>query len=193
MTREQLGVAALAVIGEVGATGVTRAAVAERAGVSARATYRLAPSTDDLISVAVTEWQRRWAPPTDTGDWRADFVRWGEDCLAHMRDYPGLVAASLQMRPERIDDGGTPTVTAAVDLLVRRAGLSTEAAIDACGVLNMHCLAWELTLAAQDNLGPAVDSEIIEQHREFRARGFRRGLRWIVDGIAADAGGDEEQ
>ncbi|MEM9608891.1 MAG: hypothetical protein AAGA99_15825 [Actinomycetota bacterium] len=187
LTRQDLGAAALAVVAEVGASALTRAAAAERAGVSVRSTYRLAPAMDDLVAAAVTEWQRAWLPPTDTGDWQGDLTRWAEECLAHMRAYPGLVAASLRMRPEHVEDAATPTVMGAIDLLVRGAGLGVEEAADACGVLNMHCLAWELTLDAQDNLSDAVDPRMYEQHLEFRDRGFHRGLRWLIAGIAADA------
>ncbi|MEM9134241.1 MAG: helix-turn-helix domain-containing protein [Actinomycetota bacterium] len=186
LTWSRLGEAAIEVVAAHGVEGLTRGAVAERAGVSARATYRLAPSTDDLISAAVTEWQRRWQPPPDTGDWVDDLIEWSEATLAHMRAHSGLVAASLRMRPTRLDEEGTPVMMAATRLLVQGAGVSPEVAGDACGVLSMHCLAWELTLDARMAQSADLDPEMVAQHEAFMKRGFRRGLTWILDGVRAE-------
>lgn len=171
-----------------GVAALTRAAVAGEAGVSTRATYRLAQTTDDLVALAVNEWQRAWAPPTDTGEWRADLVAWCEDTLAHMRDHRGLVAASQQISPARLTDAGRPVVDAAAALLVTRAGVDDGVALDVVGVLGMHCLAWELTISSAEarftERSPGPDS--VTEHLAFLERGFRRGIGWILDGAVAD-------
>ncbi|MEM1333018.1 MAG: hypothetical protein AAGG08_06115, partial [Actinomycetota bacterium] len=113
LTGERLGAAVLAVIAEVGVAGLTRATAAASAGVSARATYRLAPGTDDLIALAVNEWQRAWSPPLDGADWRASLMDWCEVTLDHMTAHPGLVAASRRIRSSHLADTGRPTVEAA--------------------------------------------------------------------------------
>ncbi|MEL6894045.1 MAG: helix-turn-helix domain-containing protein [Actinomycetota bacterium] len=188
LTDERLGDAALSVIRTHGADGLTRALVAEAAGVSARATYRLTPSTDDLVALAVNEWQRRWQPPTDTGEWKQDLLDWCEATLAHMRAFPGLVARSRQIQSDRLAGVGEATVHSAVDLLVTRAGLEAATALDVVGVLGMHCLAWELTMSSSKRLAAtSMDEAMVADHLAFLERGFRQGVGWILDGATSSA------
>ena len=190
LTDERLGAAALAVIREQGAEGLTRARAAELAGVSARATYRLAPSADDLVALAVNEWQRGWAPPSDTGRWKQDLIDWCDATLAHMRAHPGLVPASRQIRSDRLSDAGGPTVQRAAGLLTTHAGLDESTAMDVIGVLGMHCLAWELTISASERLAEmSMDPSLVAEHIAFLERGFHRGIGWILDGVTSDQRG----
>ncbi|MEM7323806.1 MAG: helix-turn-helix domain-containing protein, partial [Actinomycetota bacterium] len=174
LTPARVATAALSVIGSVGADQLTRALVAEELGVSTRALYRLAPSTDHLLAAAGAEWQERWSPPPDTGDWVGDLRLWCQQTLSHASAYPGLPAATQRLPVELLEDRTEPVVRSVIGLLERN-GFDTATAMDVFGVLSMHCLGWALVFppGREPPVPEAADTvPWLEEHLDFRQRGF---------------------
>ncbi|MEM8902673.1 MAG: hypothetical protein AAGF02_03130 [Actinomycetota bacterium] len=173
--------AAVDVVAEVGVDGMTRALVADRLGVSSRALYRLAPTSEALLICAIGEWQRRWFPPDDTGDWVDDLQRWAEATLDHMSRHRGLVVASMQV--EAPEEPVRHVMEGGIDLIVRRAGVDPTAAAEFFSLLGMHCIGWHVVFPP-DRPTPADPGA--DAHVDFRRRGFRRGLDLLLRGFAAE-------
>ncbi|MEM8925496.1 MAG: helix-turn-helix domain-containing protein [Actinomycetota bacterium] len=185
LTAERMAEAALAVVGANGADALTRRLVADELGVSVRALYRLAPTTEHLLAAAGARWQETWPPPPDTGDWAADLRLWCQWTLTHASAYAGLTTATRRVPPELIEDRSEPVVTAVLRLL-ERAGFDRATAIDLFGVLSMHCLGWAVVFPPDldpPTLDPSVEVPWLAEHLDFRQRGFLVGLDVLLDGM----------
>ncbi|MEM7342108.1 MAG: TetR family transcriptional regulator [Actinomycetota bacterium] len=187
LTGELIGTATLAVIRANGTDQLTRQRVADELAVSARALYRLAPSTDHLLAAAGAQWQQQWPPPPDTGDWAADLRLWSQTTLAHARAYPGLPAATQRLPIELLEDRSEAVVTAVIGVLMR-AGFDQPAAMDAFGVLSMHCLGWAAVFTPEVASSTPDEADAVpwlEEHLDFRQRGFLVGLDLLLAGLGA--------
>lgn len=185
LTLERVADAALTAIEAHGADRLTRPLVADELGVSVRALYRLAPTTEHLLAAAGARWQETWPPPPDTGDWEADLRRWCQSTLTHAGAYPGLTAATQRLPLELVEDRSEPVVTAVLALL-ERAGFDRATAMDLFGVLSMHCLGWAVVFPSdldRPTPDPADEVPWLAEHLDFRRRGFLVGLDLLLDGM----------
>ena len=180
LTLGSIAHAALEAIARAGVDALSRAEVADVLGVSVRSLYRLTPTVDHLIAAAAVEWQRRWMPPPDTGDWVNDLKRWCVASRAHVQMYPGLSAALQRLPPDLVGDA-TDTVVHAVVARLEDAGFDASEARALFGVLSMYAVGW--AVAAPVGAGSKVAVSVAGRHSSDE--GFELGLDLLLEGIAA--------
>ncbi|MCI3933827.1 TetR/AcrR family transcriptional regulator [Streptomyces sp. AN091965] len=135
LTREAVGEAALAYLGEHGAAALTMRSLAAELGVSARALYNYVDDRRDLVAVAAGIFQAGWRPPRldpAPGAWRAGLAAFCEDLRAHYRRHPGMTTLALS---ENVTMAGHPVMLRNVDALIgfyAALGLTPADAYRAC-------------------------------------------------------------
>lgn len=172
--------AVLAAAGELiarhGVDGLSVRAVADRVGVAPNAIYTYFPDRSALVD-AVLDWLLADVPvPRAGGDWRRGLVLLMQATRRHLLVHADLLPLYLS-RPMR--GANARALGDATLALLARAGLAGADADDALRIL----LIYTFGFAAHE--APRRDDP-------SRAPGdgtFTLGLRWILDGIAAQARG----
>jgi AcrR family transcriptional regulator len=213
--RDGIVAAAIALADEGGAEAVTMKAVAARLGsYTPMALYRYVRSKDGLVDLmldaAIAEVR---VPPAPGGDWRADLATLAADTRAMVQRHPWY-AALVHTRPPAgphtmrrlefllrvlVDRGATidaaMTYAAMLDRHIVGSGLqeAQEARFAAQhGLDSEESLVAAVTslhsLAAADGRLPLLASWLAKPSGESVDAQFTLGLRFLLDGIAAELG-----
>ncbi|MFF2145244.1 TetR/AcrR family transcriptional regulator [Kitasatospora sp. NPDC058190] len=196
LTRERIALAALQVVDEEGADGLTMRALAERLGVKAASLYNHIQSKDELVD-AVSELVNDEIDHTPLGDpdWRAGLAAYARGYRAVFLRHPNTVALLARRRVEA--DNALRGYDALLALL-GRAGLGPADAAEVAAALDYLVLGSALeTFTAGFTRAPAAyrpqypalaDALDGSSARGGGAtglddRGFELGLGLLLDGV----------
>lgn len=104
LTREAIRDAALALIDEAGANGLSMRALGERLGVQAQSLYTHFPNKDAILDAIANQLTRSMdTTGFDGGDWREGLRTWGRSYLAALTQHPNAAAVIAAGTRDRAD------------------------------------------------------------------------------------------
>jgi TetR/AcrR family tetracycline transcriptional repressor len=184
LTRHAVLAEARALLAEDGFRSLSMRRLAQRLGVAPNALYSHVAGRTELLDLVLDETLAAvQAPdPASTADWRAGVESIMRRTYEVLLDHPDLVGLYLARRGAR----GPRAIALgeAMLALLARGGLTGDRAVAAMRTLIIHTIGFA-AFGAQDPLSPdagetTLTPEALEEH-------FALSLRWLLDGIAAQA------